>query len=273
MRIQYAGAVYRRAGVRDVARVLATTIFPWIYKLGLSKERVVEWLNSLTCPLPGGREAQHAYIPDDLKLQICRVLSTTGMVVGDVVRELVREIEDNPPPGFRWKKDPDTGDMTLVKHSYKGKEKALHRGIKFEDKVFVGCWWVTENASGSANRRLQSLLRKHDGGVFLKLKVPGATEYYGYAIVESDAADALGLQLDNLCKEVVEEGTGEYRLSAMRLDGLAERRQLHPGDLYTLTGIYKSIKYNHEINLNDLLLGRVPDLKSVVQNLLRKYQG
>jgi len=278
LRIRYAGAVYREAGTRDIAHVLATMIFPWIYKLGLARERVIEWLENLSCNVPV-RQAEHPYIPEELKLQVCRMLATTGMLVGDVVTELIREIEDNPPPGFRWKKDKDTGDVRLERHSYKGKEKPLHRGLKFEGMVFVGCWWSTDKPSSSPNRKIQSLLRANDGGVFFKLRQDPYTEYFGYAIVPVPKADGLGEALDDLCKSIAasDHGTGSvtesYRLSAAYLDALAERRQPNPGDIHTLTGVFKSNKYNHEINLTDLLLGRVSEFKSSIQDILRKYEG
>ncbi len=275
-RIRYAGAVYRQAGARDIARILATMIFPWIYKLGLGRSKVVKWLSNMSCKVPV-RQAAHAYIPDDLKLQVCRMLTDTGMVVGDVIIELIRTIEDDPPPGFRWKKDKETGDLRLVKHSYKGQEKPLHRGKKFAGKVFVGCWWSTDKPSSS--RKIQSLLKRNNGGVFFKFKQDPYTEYFGYCIVPREEADQLGDQLNQMVRSIAASDHGggtveeSYRLSASKLDALDERRQLNAGDIYTLTGIFKSNKYNHEVNLTDLLLGRVSEFKSIVQGILRSYQG
>ena len=269
-RVRYRSAIYHEAGVRDIAKLAASYIFPWIYKLGLTKDQVVRWLKGL---IPGRKSAAlPSYIPDELKLQVAQLLAGTGMILGDVIRELIREM-DTPPPGFRWKKDPETGDLRMVKHSYKGEEKGLHRGKKFEGKVFVGCWWATNKPSGKINRKLQATLRKAGGGVFYKIKVVDYTDYYGWAIVPEAEAVALGPILLELCRQVIDEGMGEYRLSAMRLDGMAERRKLTSADVFRLTGIFKSIKYNDETNLDDLQQGRVREFKQQITEILRQYQG
>lgn len=266
--IRYRTAVYREAGVKDVAKWIGGKLFSWIYKLGLGKQQIIDWLKSL---LPKeNKSAASSYIPEELKLQMAKLLAGTGMVMGDLIQEIIKELDD-PPPGFRWKKDPETGDLRLVKQSYKAPEKGLHWGKQFDGKIFVGCWWATDKPSGSANRKLQNLIKKLDGGIFNKKKTANYTDYFGYTIVDAKDADAAGRQLQAAAKDVELEGDGEYRISAMRLDALAERRKLTSADVYRLTGIFKSIKYNDEINLDDLLMGRVRELKEIIRSLLRSY--
>lgn len=268
MPVLFRGSVYREAGVADVASWIAGKLFGWIYRLGLGKQQVIDWLRSLA---PKKSAAAPSYIPEDLKVQMAQLLASTGMVMGDLIREIIKELDD-PPPGFRWKKDPDTGDLRLVKQSYKAPEKGLHWGKKFDGKVFVGCWWATDKPTGGANRKLQNLLKNFNGGVFYKKKTAEYTDYFGYAILESTSqADAAGRTLMDAAEKVIEEGDGEYRLSAIDLTPMSDRRKLTAADVYRLTGVFRSIKYNHEINLDDLLMGRVPILKDPIKNLLKDY--
>lgn len=261
--VQHQAGIYRVAGVRDVARLVVSYLWKWIYRLGLGKNQVIEWLWSLVPK--GEREANTrrltaatGVISDEMKVEISRILTHTGISLGDLVRYIVNEMDD-PPPGYRWRKDPDTGDLRLIKHSYKGEEKAIHRGRRFENQVFVGVWWATRKPSGPTNRKIQAILRRNKGGVFFKEKPGEYTDYYGYAIVPLGKETGLGQQLKTLADQVKDEGDGEYRLSAISLDALAERRKVTPEDVITLSGIYKSIKYNWELNLTDILNGRSKD--------------
>jgi hypothetical protein len=261
--VKHRAGIYRIAGVRDVARLITSYLWKWIYRLGLGKNQVIEWLWSLVPEKERKSSTRRltaatGVISDEMKLEVARILSRTGMSIGDLARYIIEEMND-PPPGFRWRKDPASGDERLVKHSYKGEEKAIHRGRRFEGQVFVGAWWATRIPSGKANREIQRLLRRNNGGVFFKAKPADYTDYYGYAIVPLGKEEALGYQLKDIAEKVKNEGDGDFRLSAASLDALAERRKVGPEDIITLTGIYKSPKYNWELNLTDILNGRSKD--------------
>jgi hypothetical protein len=190
-----------------------------------------------------------------------RLLSRTRIAMGDFQREVIREVMDSDPgPGYRW--DMDTfGRKFLVKVRSKVEERGLVRGKGFRDKTLIGIWWTTKNPRGSPHRSLVGWIRKNGGNLFLNWAYPdGGREYGGFVIVPSASASGAAVQAFDRVEKATSDGDGEYRLSAVTLDALADGKRIENSDKVRLPNI-NSIKFNWEYNLPDLLNGRVAEYK------------
>jgi len=121
--ILHNSGLYRVAGVRDVARLVSSLLWKWIYRLGLGKNQVIQWLESLVSP--NDRTAGIGLISDEMKKEIAQIVTKTGISMGDLVCYIIEEMDDFFF-GYRWRKDKKTGDLRLVKHSYREPEKTIH---------------------------------------------------------------------------------------------------------------------------------------------------
>lgn len=250
--------VYRQAGVVDIARLVTSYLWQWLYRTGITKQQVLDFFASFD-PRKYLKEHRGGLIPDEIKLAVAKLLASSGIEYGDFVRQLSDELDD-PPPGFRWKTD-RFGAETLVKVQSKAPEKALVRGKDFSDQVFIGVWWSTSLPKGKANQALQRYLRKHNGAVFWKVKVEGGQQYGGFLMTPLASAKGVAIEVQQLTEGVVHESDGSYKLSAIRLDGPAEHRDVRSTDQIALPGI-NSIKYNDRYTLVDLLNGRIAEFKN-----------
>lgn len=268
--------IYKTAGLREWVDVVATYLLSVIYKLGLSKSQVKSWLDKLASKSKQAR-IDSSLIPDDLVRLISTALANIDVPAGDYYHAIQKRIFDDPGPGFRWKKG-DLGEYYLVKqkHGPESTERPLHKGAKFRDKVFVGVWWYTDNARSSAHAKLRNALKRAGGGIFHKTPAGvGFTEYFAYAIVPEEEALSLGTDLLHLAEDLnAEEGDRDYRLSAVHLDSLADKETVKTSDTFTAPRIFKSQKFNWELNLPDVLNGRSknPHLNTAVKQLLKAYQ-
>ena len=254
---KFKNAAYRKASLKDLARIVASYLWQWIYRTGITKQQVIDWFAKFD-PRQYLKERQSGLIPDEIKLAVARMLATSGIEYGDFVQQLSTELE-NPPPGFRWKTD-RFGSEILVKVSGQSEEKPLVRGKKFAGTVFIGVWWSTSLPRGKSNQALQRYLRKHNGAVFWKVKDAGKMQYGGFLMTPIASAKGVAVEVKQLCEAMSHEDEGEYSLSAVRLDGPAEHRKVEKSDQIALPGI-NSIKFNDRYTLIDLLNGRIAEFK------------
>jgi len=272
--IRYADAYYRVAGVRDLAQIVASLLFRWISDAGISKQRILTWLGNLfrTEKLQEYRKNRYhdssSLLPKDLVDQIAQVfseLSSEGVLWGDFVMELTRAL-DNPPQGYEW--ITQSGQEYLVRKTARSREEFPVRGKRFIGRVLIGVWWATPNTRSSANRRLREFIQ-NNGAIFYSKtnRSTGIREYGGFIVVPHVSAEGVGITLNSLCKKMAGD-TGYFHLSAVKLDGLAEPRPLKPSDQYHMRSI-RSIKFNDEYTLPEIVNGQVPEYRSLLQ-LLRK---
>ena len=275
--------VYRQASWHDWISVLASSFWEIIYKLRISREDVVAWLNSFATKVA----SRHAtvdtdFIPDTLVDQLADALAMVDLPSGMFIQALIKKISDKPPAGYRWELDDDGrhylrrqrgGPLTT--------ERPIAKGLKFIGQVFIGAWWHTDAPSSKATKQLQNTLKKAGGGVFYKLKRPGVgvTEYYGYAIVPLDESLLIGQILAGLGLQLMaEDPTRDFRLSAAKLDGFSEKRTVSVEDVITHSGIFKSEKFNWEFTITELLNGRnkgadSQDITHAVKMLLKEFEA
>lgn len=271
------GLVYKTAGLREWVDVVSTYFLSIIYKLGLSKSQVTSWLKKLTAKKARQSKVDPSLVPDELVRLISTALANIDVPAGDFLQAIQKRVFDDPGPGFRWKKG-DLGEYYLIKQQRgpKSTERPLHKGAKFRDKVFIGAWWYTDTARSGAHAKLRNALKRAGGGIFHKTPAgAGFTEYFAYAIVPEERAASLGTDLLHLAEDLkAEEGDRDYRLSAARLDSLADRETVKASDTFTVPRVFKSQKFNWELNLPDVLNGRSKDqkLNSAVKQLLKAYQ-
>lgn len=273
--LRYANAYYRVAGMRDLARLVASMLFRWIADAGISKQRILDWLGGLFRKekLQEYRKTRKhdssSLIPAALKDQIAQVfseLSNQGVLWGDFVMELTAALDD-PPQGYEWVvKD---GQEYLVKKSSRPREEHPVRGKRFIGRVLIGIWWATPNARAGANRRLRNFVNNNHGAVFYSKmnKALGQREYGGFIVIPHISAEGIGISLNSLAKQMAGD-TGRYQLSAIKLDGLSEPRMLVPSDQHHMRSI-RSIKFNDNYTLPEVVNGQVPEYRGLLQ-LLRK---
>lgn len=268
---------YRSANWKDWANVVVNQLFALMYKLGISVETMIGWLKKLQQKLADSGPFSSRDIPEDVVGLLAKAISASNIPAGDFLRYCTQRLLEDPPKGYRKKKD-DLGNTYIVKQTRgpKSTERPLHRGAKFRDKVFVGGWWYTDNPRGGNHARLRNLFKKAGGGIFHKEKSGlGFTEYYAYAILPEDEVLSFGMDILPYAEDLkAEEGDRDYRLSAARLDSLADGEPVKSSDTFTAPRLFKSTKFNWELNLPDVLNGRSKNqqLNAAVKDLLRQYQ-
>jgi hypothetical protein len=234
------------------------------------------------------RRADSLELPDDLFLGIVELMAARGIGLADFMHALDKQVT-HLPAGYRVRVD-SLGLQTFVKVRHDTEESVLVRGSRFRDAIFIGCWWTTELPKGSANRKLQNLLKRLDGDVFWRAPYfghgPGASaetaetrvlQYGGFAVVPRLQADAASVKLCAAATACDQEGAGEHRLSAVSLVSAADGREVRADDQVKLACI-NSLKWNWRWNLTDLLMGRITDFRASgkLQEFLtelRQYRG
>lgn len=221
MLVRYGSAVYRLAGIKDLAQLVAGFLFRWMADAHLAKADVLVWLRKLYQQVTGSRTAIAGdLLPQYLVRHIAKVfseLSDKGVTFGDFVAELSAAL-DKPPAGFVWVVR--NGQEYLIRNK-PGKHTMPIRGNRFKGYVLVGVWWTTPDAKNRGNRQLMQFLKKHQGGVFFKRtdRETKLREYGGFALAMTPSVDALGIEL----KALAQEAAQQYHLSAIKLDRLAEQ--------------------------------------------------
>jgi hypothetical protein len=224
MLVRYSAAVYRSAGVKDLAKLVAEFLFRWMAEAHLPKSEVLAWLKQLYQRVTGNRSAIAGdLLPSYLVQHIAKVfseLSEKGVTFGDFVTELSAAL-DKPPAGFVWVVR--NGQEYLVRNK-PGKPTVPVRGNRFKGYVLIGVWWTTPDAKHRGNRQLMQFLKKHKGGIFFKRtdKVTKLREYGGFALAMTPSAEAVGIEL----KALGQETSDQFHLSAIRLDRLANQDPL-----------------------------------------------
>lgn len=269
---------YRRASWYDWVSTLWGYLLDVMYRFRISREDIVEWLEQFARKWDSTRRAtlNLDLIPDDLVEHFVRVMALMDQPANVIVPALIKKMYEHLPPGYRWRKE---GSLHYVERQHSSTpttERPVAIGQKFKGQVFIGAWWFTDNPMSSANKQLQNALRRSGGGVFYKLKNSlGVTEYYAYAIVRADQALAVGEELYAVFQRLIAEGpTRDWRLSAAKLDRLAEREPIQADDIITHPGVFRSVKYNHDFTLTDLLNGRnySPDITGAIRSILREFE-
>ena len=250
--------------LQRAAKWFVDKLWDWIYYLGLSQKEAVAWVKKL---FPTSRH-EAAGLPDVSPEEwqqyieaTRRLLSRTRIAMGDFQREVIKEVsEGDPGPGYRWDMD-SFGRRFLIKVRSEVEERGIVRGKDFRNRTLIGIWWTTKNPRGSPHRSLLSWIRKNGGNIFLNWTYPdGGREYGGFVVVPSASAPGMAEQVFDRVEKATEDGDGEYRLSAVSLDALAEGKRIENSDKIRLPHI-NSIKFNWEYNLPDLLNGRVAEYK------------
>lgn len=256
----FRSAVYREAGVRDLARMVLGYLWDWIYRSGITKQQVLDWFRKiLHCDIDQGRSA--GIIPTELRDAIAKIMAAHEMNCGDFMVALEEELE-KPIPGYRWKTERKFGRHVLVKVRSDIGERAIVRGKRFANSIFLGAWWETDNPKGSANRRLQNLVKREGGAIFWNERRPeGGRQYGAFIIVERKDADETANRLCGAADAAALDGNGQHRLSAISMAGIAEHRDVRNSD-QVWAGCIRSIKLNWEYSLPDLLNGRIEEFKS-----------
>jgi len=263
--------MYREAGVRDLARMALGYLWSWIYRAGLTKQQVLDWFARLLNCDVGGRTA--GVIPTELRDTIARLMAQHEMNCGDFLEALTEELE-RPMPGFRWQAD-KFGRHVLVKVRSEIGERAIVQGKRFADSIFLGCWWTTQLPRGRANQTFQRFVRNQGGSVFWNERMSeGGRQYGAFIIVDRGDADNTANQLCSLADVVDDEGSGEHRLSAISMAGIAEHREVRETD-QVWAGCIRSIKFNWKHSLPDLLNGRIDQFRGSkpYQNLIDQIRA
>lgn len=224
MLVRYSAAVYRQAGIRDLAHLVASFLFHWMADAHLSKSEILTWLKQLYDRVTGNRTAIAGdLLPKYLVTHIAKVfseLSEKGVTFGDFVAELSAAL-DKPPAGFVWVVR--HGQEYLVRNK-PGKPTVPVRGNRFKGYVLIGVWWATQDAKNKGNRQLMQFLKRHQGGVFFKRtdRVTKLREYGGFALAMTPSAEAVGIELKALGQTI----SDQFHLSAIKLDRLANQDPL-----------------------------------------------
>jgi len=248
-----------------------------MYKFELSVEQVVSWIEKLAPKLKQAVGPKDIKIPKELTTLLAKTLANVDIPLGDFIYYVTKRLIENPPSGYRLQKG-DLGQLYVKKqkHGPKSTERPLHKGAKFRDKVFIGLWWYTDTPKSSASVKLRNALKHLGGGIFYKK--PGGvgfTEYFGYAIVPQKEADAAGTNLKTHAEALKKESQDrEYFLSAIRLDSLAEGDTVKTSDVFTVPDLFRSQKFNWELNLPEVLNGRSRErgVNLAMKDLLKSYQ-
>ena len=273
--LKLAGLTYKVASWYDLVAMVANIFFGIIYKLGLTREQVVGWLENLLKT----EEAKTAtvptqFVPDELVDQLAAAMARVDVPSGQFIQALIKRISTDPPSGYRWRKT-DQGTYLVKQKGPPSKERPPTRGKKFDDKAFVGVWWHTDNSRG-AHARLQAAIKKLGGTVFHRKRMgAGFTEYFAGFIVPIDHVRDIGEDLAFFEEELVQDcPDAQLRLSAIDLSNLSENQPVLGHDAITIPRLFKSQKFNWEYNVQDLINGRVTDsaLNTAIKTLLKNYQ-
>ena len=257
--LRFRSALYREAGVQALARMVLGYLWDFIYRAGITKQQVLDWfLQFLHCDVDQPRQAD--VIPADLVNAIARIMAGAEWNCGDFAVAL-EEALDQPIAGYRWKAG-KFGQHILVKVRSDVGEHAIVRGKRFADSIFIGAWWSTQEPKGSANQSLQRLIRKQGGATFWNepRKQDGGRQYGAFVVVDRDNGEGVANQLCSAADAADLEGGGEHRLSAISMVGIAEHRDVRNSD-QVWVGCIRSIKFNWEYSLPDLLNGRIEKFK------------
>lgn len=266
--LRYRSALYREAGVRDLAKMVLNYLWSWVYKAGITKKQLLNWFRGiLRCDLP---VATADLIPTELRNAIMKLMAGQGWNCGDFMQALEIEIE-KPVSGYRWKSD-KFGRHVLVKVKSDVGERAVVRGKRFVNDIFIGLWWTAKEPRVSSNRKLQNQVKKF-GSIFWNDKLPdGGRQYGAFVIVPRGQASSVADTLCSLAADVDLDG-GEHRLSAISMQGIAEHREVRDSD-QIWAGCIRSIKFNWKYSLPDLLNGRIEEFRKspVYSDLISKIR-
>lgn len=275
--IRFRTATYREAGARDLARMVLRYLWEWIYRAGLTKQQVLDWFQRILQCKVGDSPRRADIIPTELRDAIARLLAQQNWNCGDFMNALSDALED-APPGYRWKAD-KLGRHMLVKVRSDIGERAVVQGKRFADTIFIGIWWATGKPIGSANRRLQNYIKRQGGAIFWNERVKpdtldvlpqGGRQYGAFVLVDRRTGTDVANTLSSLAHQVDLEGSGQHRLSAISLAGIAEHREVRNSD-QVFVGPIRSIKFNWEYTLPDVLNGRATGVPyKELQRLLRE---
>jgi len=266
----FRGAVYRTASLKQIAKVIVGYLWKWLARTGTTRQQLLSWFTKFLHCDTEQRTAD--ILPTDIVQSIAKLMAKGGMNCGDFILELERAL-DHPPAGYRWKTD-QYGHQILVSSKNETEEKAIVRGKRFKDKIFIGVWWKTFKASGKMSRRLQNTIKRNNGAVFWNVRLDdGSRQYGGFVVADESDADPIADLICTAAAAADEEGGGEHRLSAISMDGIAEHREVRKSDQVWL-GCIRSIKFNWKYNLTDLLNGRIAEFKNAepYMNLIRSIR-
>ena len=262
----------RVASWLDWVAVLARYFFSTIYDLGLTKEKVVGWLGNLSAKQAAVLAPKT--IPKSLVKRLAEAMASIDIPSGQFLQALIKAL-DVPPAGFKWKVD-DLGNHRLVRFSQDPvREKGLARGQRFRKKAFVGVWYYTDDPKSSAAIRLRNAIKANNGEIFYKVKSgAGVSEFFAGCIVPETKVGQVGATL--LARAEIfksEDGPRDYRLSACSLQSLVEHVTIKSSDTITISGLFKSSKYNWEYTISDILNGRLRDagLATSVKQFLKSH--
>jgi hypothetical protein len=271
---------YRLASWYDWVNTLWGYLLDVMYRFHISREDIVGWLEHFADRWDSKKKKATLnldLIPDDLVEHFARVMALMDQPANVIVPAVIKKMYEQLPPGYRWRKE---GSLHYIEKQQGGsptRERPVAIGQKFIGQVFIGAWWYTDNPTTTANKQLQNALKRNGGGVFYRTKNGlGVTEYYAYAIVPEERALPAGEELYGIFQRLIAEGpTRDWRLSAARLDRLAERQPIQADDIITHPGVFRSVKYNHDFTLTDLLNGRnySPDITGAIRSILREFEA
>lgn len=272
--LRLAGLTYRVAGWYDLVNIVANYFFSVIYRLHLSKEQVVGWLESLLKKEEKTARIPTEFVPDDLVEQLAAAMARVDVPSGKFIQGLIKKISTNPPAGYRWKKT-EGGTYLVKQKGPPSKERPLTRGKKFDDKALVHIWWHTDESRG-AHRKLVNRIKRYGGKVYYRKKMgAGFTEYFAYIIVPVDEARDTGGDLSFYEEELQQDcSDAQLRLSAVNLSPLSENKPVGGHEVITAPGVFRSSKLNWEYEITDLINGRVKDgnINSAIKKILKNYQ-
>jgi hypothetical protein len=278
MLVRFQGACYRYAAdskpglLSRAARWFLDKLWGAVYAAGWTYEELSEWLLGVL----GTERRAAGWDPDDedviaLAEQLLTVLAKSGMFPGDILREIMKhKLLDHPPAPYRWEVD-NFGRKQLVKTRSEVPEQGIVRGKRFAGKSLIGVWWTTMKQRSRAHKEFVRWLQSKDvgGKIFLNWTIPaegvggmgGGREYGAFVLVPTDIAPIRGGEIKERIERVTKAGDGEYRLSGVKLDGLAEGKRIENSDQLRVPGVVNSIKFNWDYTLPTLLNGGVAEYK------------
>ena len=275
MLVRFNGACYRHAApnpslLSRAAQWFLSRLWEGVYQTGMTYEELSKWLWSIL-----GVRARSAagWDPEDedvasLAQQLLKVLAKSGMFPADLWKEIsTHKLLDHPPAPYRWELD-NFGRKRLVETRSEVPEHGVVRGKKFKGKSLIGIWWTTKKQRSRAHKEFLKWIRENQGDVFLNWTIPGeeggmggGREYGGFIIVPTEHVPDYGAEVKNRVEKVTQAGDGEYRLSGVKLDRLAEGERIENSDQLRVPGVVNSIKFNWDYNLPTLLNGGVAEYK------------
>ena len=273
MLLRLAGLTYKVAGWYDLVNIVANRLYSIIYRLRISKEQVINWLEGLTSKEEKTARVPTEFVPDDLVEQVLEAMARVDIPRGKFIQGLIKKIS-NPPAGYRWKKT-DMGTYLVKQKGPPSTERPLTRGKKFDNKALISIWWHTDESRG-AHQKLSRAIKKYGGKIYHRKKMgAGFTEYFAYIIVPIEEARDIGGDLSFYEEELQQDcSDAQLRLSAVNLSPLSDNKPVGGHDVITAPGIFKSQKLNWEYNIQDLINGRIVDgnISQKIKEILKNYQ-